>query len=74
MEVGTGDGPQVRLRSDEYLAVGCDLEQLGWLNSLFEKECILDCEILFTAEVSITYMRTDAADALIRWAGGLKNG
>lgn len=68
------DKPSIRLRSDEYLAIGCDLEQLDWLNSLFEKEGFLDHEILFTAEVSVTYMRTEAANALIKWAGSLPNG
>ena len=73
-ETGPEDQPQVRIRSDEYLAIGCDLEQLDWLNALFEKEGILNYEILFTAEVSVTYMRTEAANALIKWAGSLPNG
>ncbi|RPB19569.1 LCM-domain-containing protein [Terfezia boudieri ATCC MYA-4762] len=72
-ETGPAHQPQVRIRSDEYLAIGCNLEQLDWLNALFEKEGILDCEILFTAEVSVTYMRTEAANALIKWAGSLPN-
>ena len=73
-ETASADKGQIILRSDEYLAVGCDLEHLDWLNALFEKENLLSREILFTAEVSVTYMRTEAANALLGWTGGLPNG
>ncbi|KAI5806734.1 S-adenosyl-L-methionine-dependent methyltransferase [Peziza echinospora] len=64
---------QVCLRSDEYLAVGCDLEELTWLHKFLETEGLLDVDILFTAEVSVTYMRTEPANALISWAASLPN-
>ncbi|KAL6719341.1 tRNA methyltransferase ppm2 [Lecanora helva] len=57
------------LRSQHYCAIGCDLRDLVKLEEL------LACElngsqslILCTAEVSVTYMNFEAADALIRWA------
>ena len=65
---------QVFLRSDEYLTVGCDLEELTWLNKFLETEELLNADILFTAEVSVTYMRTEPANALISWAASLPNG
>lgn len=74
LETAPTDNAHIRLRSDEYFAIGCDLEQLDWLNALFEKEGFLSSEILFTAEVSVTYMRTEPANALINWAAGLPKG
>ena len=58
------------LRSENYLAIGCDLADITRLDMLLASEVQLsDCLVLCTAEVSITYMDTNAADALIRWAG-----
>jgi tRNA wybutosine-synthesizing protein 4 len=66
------DTSEVLLRSDQYIQVGCDLRDLSRLSAVLASAVdVLDlrkCEILFTAEVSITYMDTDAADDLIRWA------
>ncbi|KAH7397715.1 hypothetical protein BKA64DRAFT_672629 [Cadophora sp. MPI-SDFR-AT-0126] len=62
----------VLLRSDQYIQVGCDLRDLGVLDRVLgDVVDVTKCSILFTAEVSITYMNVEAADALIRWAGGL---
>ena len=59
----------VVLRSDQYLAVGCDLCELGDLGMTLVGEAdIENCLVLFTAEVSVTYMEVEAADALIKWA------
>ena len=58
------------LRSEHYLAIGCDLADIARLDMLLASEVQMsDCLVLCTAEVSITYMDTKAADALIRWAG-----
>ncbi|KAI9842109.1 MAG: tRNA methyltransferase ppm2 [Sclerophora amabilis] len=64
-------GP-VAFRSDQYLALGCDLRDLTTLHhALAEQVDLRDCELLFTAEVSLTYMNTEASDAVIKWAATL---
>ena len=66
VEILEGD---ILLHSDQYLQIGCDLRDLGTLDralaSAFDLEKI---EILFVAEVSITYMDAHYADNLIEWA------
>ena len=58
------------LRSERYLAVGCDLADITRLDMILTSVIqMLDCQVLCTAEVSMTYMDTNAADSLIRWAG-----
>lgn len=58
------------LRSANYLAVGCDLAHIVGLDTLVASEVQMSrCSVLCIAEVSIIYMDTNAADALIRWAG-----
>lgn len=58
------------LRSEHYLAIGCDLANITRLDKLLASEVRMsNCLVLCTAEVSITYMDTNAADALIQWAG-----
>jgi len=71
--VKTFDTPgTVILKSDNYAQIGCDLRQLDALRTaLSDIVDISACSFLFVAEVSITYMETDAADALIQWASGL---
>lgn len=65
----------VLLRSDQYLQLGCDLRDVSCLQqSLAAVLDILTCDVLFAAEVSITYMNVDAADALIGWASTLPSG
>lgn len=64
------DPDGLTLRSEHYLAIGCDLADINRLEMLLSSEIqVSDCLVLCTAEVSITYMDTKAADALIRWAG-----
>ena len=61
--------PGLTLRSEHYLAIGCDLADVAMLDMLLASEVqISNYLVLCTAEVSITYMDTNAADALIRWA------
>ena len=65
----------ILLRSDQYIQLGCDLRDLKLLNqALASAFDIENCIILLTAEVSITYMNVEAADALIEWAGTLPDG
>jgi tRNA wybutosine-synthesizing protein 4 len=65
----------VLLRSDQYLQLGCDLRDVSCLQqSLAAVLDIPTCDVLFAAEVSITYMNVDAADALIGWASTLPSG
>jgi tRNA wybutosine-synthesizing protein 4 len=68
-------GGDVLLQSDQYLQLGCDLRNLEHLNQTLKSVVDIDkCLILLTAEVSITYMDVEAADALIEWAGRLPDG
>ncbi|KAH7021098.1 uncharacterized protein B0I36DRAFT_333779 [Microdochium trichocladiopsis] len=63
---------QVFLTSDQYVQIGCDLRELGKVEeSLASVLDIPNCEFLFVAEVSITYMETEGADGVIKWASSL---
>ncbi|KAH8816282.1 hypothetical protein F5884DRAFT_852728 [Xylogone sp. PMI_703] len=66
------DEGEILLTSDQYIQIGCDLRNSQnvsqALSQLFD---LKNCEILFTAEVSITYMAIDDADSLISWASTL---
>lgn len=58
--------------SDQYLQIGCDLRETSKLSKILSSVIDFDqCMILFTAEVSVTYMTTQGADSLIKWAGTL---
>ncbi|KAM0364386.1 hypothetical protein HYE67_002616 [Fusarium culmorum] len=60
------------LRSDKYCQVGCDLRELETLRKCLESFLPLsECSVLFVAEVSVTYMDTISADALIQWASSI---
>lgn len=64
--------PNVLLRSDRYTQIGVDLRNISALeNALASIVNIQECHFLFIAEVSITYMETSSADALIEWAASL---
>lgn len=68
------DGPIV-VRSDTYLGIGCDLRDLTLLRkTLLEQLVSVNCLFLFLAEVSITYMKVEAADAVIAWASQFNQG
>jgi tRNA wybutosine-synthesizing protein 4 len=65
----------VHLRSDKYLALGCDLRDLDNLERILKEEFgESNTSILFVAEVSITYMPLADADALIKWASTIQDG
>ena len=58
------------LRSEHYLAIGCDLADITNFDMLLASHVQLSsCLVLCTAEVSVTYMDTNTADAIIGWAG-----
>lgn len=62
------------LTSDQYVQIGCDLRDLSTLQASLTKAVGGDlsaCTFLFVAEVSITYMETPGADAVIQWASTL---
>ncbi|RSL54860.1 tRNA wybutosine-synthesizing protein 4 [Fusarium sp. AF-6] len=66
------DTDHVLLRSDKYCQIGCDLRELDALRQCLETFLPLsDCSVLFVAEVSITYMDTASADALVQWASSI---
>ncbi|KAK9448703.1 S-adenosyl-L-methionine-dependent methyltransferase [Limtongia smithiae] len=60
----------VKLASSSYYAIGCDLSNLPEFEAALESCGLLgeDADILFVAEVSLTYMDTSAADNVISWA------
>lgn len=63
------------LRMSRYLQLGCDLRNLNSLENILASTVnIQESLILLVAEVSITYMDVEAADALIRWTGTLPQG
>ncbi|CAL8578501.1 tRNA methyltransferase ppm2, variant 3 [Xanthoria parietina] len=65
----TDSGLPILIRSNRYVGVGCDLRDIARLSKALEEELqIGNCLVLCSAEVSITYMDVDAADALITWA------
>jgi tRNA wybutosine-synthesizing protein 4 len=67
--------PPVYLRSEQYIAIGCDLRDLTGLERTLRTELdIASSSVLFVAEVSATYMPVADSDALIRWASTLEDG
>lgn len=72
-EAGNGDPDGIVLQSCNYSQVACDLREPDSLRRALARLVDLSsCEILFVAEVSITYMDTESADNLIQWASTLK--
>jgi tRNA wybutosine-synthesizing protein 4 len=75
MHPGSAQAPEVLLRSEQYIAVGCDLREIERLQHILNAELGLsNCSFLILAEVSITYMETVAADAPIAFAAKLDDG
>lgn len=69
------DDSPIVLKSQKYCQVGCDLRQLSTLQScLAQIFDMTSTEFIFVAEVSITYMDTDGADGVIKWASSIENG
>lgn len=62
------------IRSENYLALGCDLGDSSRLDELLAESIDRSRSlILCIAEVSMTYMDVKAADALIKWAAQHNN-
>ena len=63
----------VRIRSDRYMAIGCDLRDLQLLESTLRNELdVTNSSVLFVAEVSVTYMPLIDANKLIQWANSFE--
>ncbi|KAK3293322.1 uncharacterized protein B0H64DRAFT_210325 [Chaetomium fimeti] len=60
----------VVFESEQYVQIGCDLRELGTLRQGLAAAVgdFEECEFIFVAEVSITYMEREGADEVIRWA------
>ncbi|KAI1343805.1 leucine carboxyl methyltransferase [Xylariaceae sp. FL0016] len=68
----TVESGHVRLKSDQYFQIGCDLRELTSIEAALSSFLdVPNCTFLFVAEVSITYMETESADSVIRWASTL---
>ncbi|KAG6240146.1 hypothetical protein E4U24_006591 [Claviceps purpurea] len=68
------DENHVMLRSKLYCQIGCDLRELDKIEkTLAELTPLSECSVLFVAEVSITYMDTPSADALIQRTSNIGN-
>jgi tRNA wybutosine-synthesizing protein 4 len=68
------DEDHIVLRSPSYFAVGVDLADIESLSRIFgDLIPVSDCDILFVAEVSITYMPIDKANELIKWAASFEH-
>lgn len=69
------DPSPILLRSQHYFQVGCDLRRLSILedslNAIVDRH---DSWFFFVAEVSVTYMDTGSADALIGWCNKFAEG
>ncbi|KAI9732357.1 MAG: tRNA methyltransferase ppm2 [Cirrosporium novae-zelandiae] len=64
----------VTFKSDQYVAIACDLRELEKLESTLERAIDLpNSWLYFTAEVSVTYMDIDAANNLFKWASKFQN-
>lgn len=71
---GKGPSKSVLYRTPHYIAIGCDLANIAALDDVLAKELNAKSSmILCTAEVSVTYMHTEAANSLIGWAAQYQN-
>lgn len=69
------DENAVQIRSDHYLAIGCDLKNLKKLDDTLKTEVLpAECSVLCLAEVSLTYMDVESANAVVNWASKLRSG
>lgn len=69
------DDKAIQIHSDHYLAIGCDLKNVKKLDETLRNEVLpADCSVLYLAEVSLTYMDVDSANAVVNWASKLSAG
>jgi tRNA wybutosine-synthesizing protein 4 len=63
------------VRSKHYIGVGCDLRDLRKLGEVLQSEVSFTySSVLCVAEVSLTYMDVDSANAVIAWGSKLSHG
>ncbi|KAL6238634.1 tRNA wybutosine-synthesizing protein 4 [Aspergillus navahoensis] len=68
------DDSALQIRSAQYVALGCDLKNLGKLDRVLRTQVLpAECAVLFLAEVSLTYMDVKSANAVVNWASKLSN-
>ncbi len=72
----TKNGDPILVNSHEYAAIGCDLRNLRRLDRLLRMvvDDLGECIVLCIAEDSTSYMKLEAANALISWSSGLSTG
>ena len=71
----TPEDSPVKYKSDEYIAIACDLADVSALQDTMNTVVdFTNSETLVIAEVSLAYMVPEAADRLIGWAESLGNG
>ncbi len=73
---GEGLAKPMVLESEQYVQIGCDLRDLKTLQQGLTAAVgdLGECELIFVAEVSITYMEREGADEVVRWASTVGNG
>lgn len=73
--VSESKGDPVLLKSERYCQLACDLRELQTFRETLESLVSLEnAQVLFVAEVSITYMDTQSTDSLIHWASSIGQG
>lgn len=75
--VSTSTNTETILKSQNYIAIGCDLLDLNRLNQVLAEALdheVSKCNFFCLAEASISYMEVERADALISWAASLGEG
>ena len=69
------DEKAIQICSEHYLAIGCDLKNLKKLDDTLRNEVLpAECSVLCLAEVSLTYMDVQSANAVVEWASKLSDG
>lgn len=73
--ISESDDNPVLLKSERYCQLACDLRELQAFREAIESLVPLEnAQVLFVAEVSITYMDTQSTDSLIHWASSIGQG
>jgi tRNA wybutosine-synthesizing protein 4 len=73
--MATSTHDPILFKSTSYCAIAIDLGHIDTLRRIFTDLFSLESlDILFIAEVSITYMPLDAANCLLEWASSFENG
>lgn len=63
------------MSTSRYVAVGCNLTDTHTIDKIIRESLGLEAaSLLFVAEVSMTYMKVEAADKVVKWASGFDDG